>query len=143
MRRCLFALLVARAWAQPGSMSMHPIDFDGDGDIDIVKSSPIGLVWLENHGNDAEWETHVIHVHQHIKDAVIESKKARKFEHLMKGTGPYAQEFEPSAEAEEEEEDGGAALPMDMDCMADFAPFVESSFLGALVFVSRTTPDKL
>ena len=29
---------------------MHPIDFDGDGDIDIVKSSPIGIVWLENHG---------------------------------------------------------------------------------------------
>ena len=129
MRRCLFALLVARAWAQPGSMSMHPIDFDGDGDIDIVKSSPIGLVWLENHGNDAEWETHVIHVHQHIKDAVIESKKARKFEHLMKGTGPFAQEFEPSAEAEEEEEeevvlsvDGSIALGGDEDIDGDDAP---------------------
>ena len=33
-----------------GASSMHPIDFDGDGDIDIVKSSPIGIVWLENHG---------------------------------------------------------------------------------------------
>ena len=32
-----------------GASSMHPIDFDGDGDIDIVKSSPIGIVWLENH----------------------------------------------------------------------------------------------
>ena len=43
------ALLPARIHGQ-GASSMHPIDFDGDGDIDIVKSSPIGIVWLENHG---------------------------------------------------------------------------------------------
>ena len=43
------ALLPARMHGQ-GASSMHPIDFDGDGDIDIVKSSPIGIVWLENHG---------------------------------------------------------------------------------------------
>ena len=43
------ALLPARIDGQ-GASSMHPIDFDGDGDIDIVKSSPIGIVWLENHG---------------------------------------------------------------------------------------------
>ena len=43
------ALLPARIQGQ-GASSMHPIDFDGDGDIDIVKSSPIGIVWLENHG---------------------------------------------------------------------------------------------
>ena len=44
------ALLPARIDGQGASSSMHPIDFDGDGDIDIVKSSPIGIVWLENHG---------------------------------------------------------------------------------------------
>ena len=53
MRRSIVALaaalLPARIHGQ-GASSMHPIDFDGDGDIDIVKSSPIGIVWLENHG---------------------------------------------------------------------------------------------
>ena len=49
-----------------------------------------------------------------------------------------------AAATEEEEEGAGAALPMDMDCMADFAPFVESAeedCLGALVFVSKTMPE--
>ena len=49
-----------------------------------------------------------------------------------------------AAATEEEAEEEGAALPMDMDFMADFAPFVESAeedCLGALVFVSKTTPE--
>ena len=50
-----------------------------------------------------------------------------------------------SAAAAEAEEEGAVALPlMDIVCMADFAPFVESveeACLGVLVFVSKTTPD--
>ena len=67
--------------------SMHPIDFDGDGDIDIVKSSPIGIVWLENHGVDKEWETHIISLNQNIKDAVAAHKRHRKFVDVMEGRG--------------------------------------------------------
>ena len=66
---------------------MHPIDFDGDGDIDIVKSSPIGIVWLENHGVDKEWETHIISLNQNIKDAVAAHKRHRKFVDVMEGRG--------------------------------------------------------
>ena len=53
MRRIVVALaaaLLPTLMNGQGASSMHPIDFDGDGDIDIVKSSPIGIVWLENHG---------------------------------------------------------------------------------------------
>ena len=46
----LAAALLPTLMNGQGASSMHPIDFDGDGDIDIVKSSPIGIVWLENHG---------------------------------------------------------------------------------------------
>ena len=70
-----------------GASSMHPIDFDGDGDIDIVKSSPIGIVWLENHGVDKEWETHIISLNQNIKDAVAAHKRHRKFVDVMEGRG--------------------------------------------------------
>ena len=55
MRRSIVAVAVALLPTLingQGASSMHPIDFDGDGDIDIVKSSPIGIVWLENHGVD-------------------------------------------------------------------------------------------
>jgi len=128
LRALVGSLLLWRAWCQPGSSSMHPIDFDGDGDIDIVKSSPIGLIWLENHGNDAEWETHVISLNQNIKDAVIEHKKARKFTELMEGKGAFAQDFvETFAEEEEEEEvvlsvDGSVAIGGDDDIDGDDAP---------------------
>ena len=80
------ALLPARMHGQ-GASSMHPIDFDGDGDIDIVKSSPIGIVWLENHGVDKEWETHIISLNQNIKDAVAAHKRHRKFVDVMEGRG--------------------------------------------------------
>ena len=80
------ALLPARIHGQ-GASSMHPIDFDGDGDIDIVKSSPIGIVWLENHGVDKEWETHIISLNQNIKDAVAAHKRHRKFVDVMEGRG--------------------------------------------------------
>jgi len=80
------ALLPARIAGQ-GASSMHPIDFDGDGDIDIVKSSPIGIVWLENHGVDKEWETHIISLNQNIKDAVAAHKRHRKFVDVMEGRG--------------------------------------------------------
>ena len=80
------ALLPALMEAQ-GASSMHPIDFDGDGDIDIVKSSPIGIVWLENHGVDKEWETHIISLNQNIKDAVAAHKRHRKFVDVMEGRG--------------------------------------------------------
>ena len=80
------ALLPARIHGQ-GASSMHPIDFDGDGDIDIVKSSPIGIVWLENHGVDKEWETHIISLNQNIKDAVAAHKRHRKFVDVMEGPG--------------------------------------------------------
>ncbi|CAH0376216.1 unnamed protein product [Pelagomonas calceolata] len=70
-----------------GASSMHPIDFDGDGDIDIVKSSPIGIIWLENHGVDKEWETHIISLNQNIKDAVAAHKRHRKFVDVMEGRG--------------------------------------------------------
>ena len=54
MRRSIVAALAAALLPTlingQGASSMHPIDFDGDGDIDIVKSSPIGIIWLENHG---------------------------------------------------------------------------------------------
>ena len=70
-----------------GASSMHPIDFDGDGDIDIVKSSPIGIVWLENHGVDKEWETHIISLNQNIKDAVAAHKRHRRFVDVMEGRG--------------------------------------------------------
>ena len=80
------ALLPARIHGQ-GASSMHPIDFDGDGDIDIVKSSPIGIVWLENHGVDKEWETHIISLNQNIKDAVAAHKRHRRFVDVMEGRG--------------------------------------------------------
>ena len=80
------ALLPARMHGQ-GASSMHPIDFDGDGDIDIVKSSPIGIVWLENHGVDKEWETHIISLNQNIKDAVAAHKRHRRFVDVMEGRG--------------------------------------------------------
>ena len=80
------ALLPARIHGQ-GASSMHPIDFDGDGDIDIVKSSPIGIVWLENHGVNKEWETHIISLNQNIKDAVAAHKRHRKFVDVMEGRG--------------------------------------------------------
>ena len=80
------ALLPALMEAQ-GASSMHPIDFDGDGDIDIVKSSPIGIVWLENHGVDKEWETHIISLNQNIKDAVAAHKRHRRFVDVMEGRG--------------------------------------------------------
>ena len=86
------ALLPARMHGQ-GASSMHPIDFDGDGDIDIVKSSPIGIVWLENHGVDKEWETHIISLNQNIKDAVAAHKRHRKFVDVMEGRGVGARDL--------------------------------------------------
>lgn len=94
-----FSALLEVVQCQPGSSSMHPIDFDGDGDVDIVKSSPIGLIWLENHGTDEEWETHVISLNQNIKDAVIAHKKQKKFIEVMEGTQSFV---ETEEELEEE-----------------------------------------
>ena len=91
MRRSIVAALAAALLPTlingQGASSMHPIDFDGDGDIDIVKSSPIGIVWLENHGVDKEWETHIISLNQNIKDAVAAHKRHRKFVDVMEGRG--------------------------------------------------------
>ena len=90
MRRIVVALaaaLLPTLMNGQGASSMHPIDFDGDGDIDIVKSSPIGIVWLENHGVDKEWETHIISLNQNIKDAVAAHKRHRKFVDVMEGRG--------------------------------------------------------
>ena len=49
-----------------------------------------------------------------------------------------------SAAAAADADEEAAALLMDMDCMADLAPFVESdeeACLGALDFVSKTMPE--
>ena len=105
------AALLAPAAAQmgnqpppPGGASMYPIDFDGDGDVDIVKSSPIGIIWLENHGTDKEWETHIISLNQNIKDAVAAHKKDRKFINLMEGKVAECGEDDEAAEDAEAED---------------------------------------
>ena len=88
--RWLLSLALLRTVAAQGASAMHPIDFDGDGDIDIVKSSPIGIVWLENHGTGREWETHIISLNQDIKDAVLAHKRRRRFVDVMEGRRPFS-----------------------------------------------------
>ena len=92
---CAAAALVGPARGQMGGApepqgggSMYPIDFDGDGDIDIVKSSPIGIIWLENHGTNEQWETHIISLNQNIKDAVAMHKREKKFIRAMEDVTP-------------------------------------------------------
>lgn len=76
----LFAF-IGVVWSQ-GASTIHPVDFDGDGDIDIVRSTAIGVVWMENLGNN-EWETHVISLSPAVQKSVDARKKEKIFLRAM------------------------------------------------------------
>ena len=64
--------------------------------------------------------------------------------HLKRSLQLMSSKSAAAAAAEDDMDCFEIALLMDMDCMADLAPFVESAegaCLGALVFVSKTTPE--